>query len=132
MAALQRIEISGHRLVVLEEAEYERLCREAGREATEDSALPAFPESDTSGRFPALEYTRVQFARNLIGQRKALGLSQQQLADLAGVRPETCRDWKAAGIPFPARPRRSWNMRWPPSKNDGPAAIERFHAHHAR
>jgi ribosome-binding protein aMBF1 (putative translation factor) len=89
MAALQRIEISGHRLVVLEEAEYERLCREAGREATEDSALPAFPESDTSGRFPALEYTRVQFARNLIGQRKALGLSQQQLADLAGVRPET-------------------------------------------
>ena len=42
-----------------------------------------------SGRFPALEYTRVQFARNLIRERKALGLTQQALAELAGVRQET-------------------------------------------
>lgn len=88
MLGMQRIEIAGHRLVVLEETEYERLCREAGREVPDD-ALPAFPQPDKSGRFPALEYTRVQFARNLIRERKALGLSQQALADLAGVRQET-------------------------------------------
>lgn|SRR5487761_64867 len=88
MLGLQRIEIAGHRLVVLEETEYERLCREAGREVAEDDTLPPFPKPDKSGRFPALEYTRVQFARNLIRERKALGLSQQRLADLAGVRQE--------------------------------------------
>lgn len=53
------------------------------------TALPAFPKPDASGRFPAMEYTRVQFARNLIRERKALGLSQQALANLAGVRQET-------------------------------------------
>lgn len=89
MLGTQRIEIAGHRLVVLEEIEYERLCREAGREVSDDDALPAFPQPDKSGRFPALEYTRVQFARNLIRERKALGLTQRALADLAGVRQET-------------------------------------------
>ena len=88
MLEMQRIEIAGQRLVVLEEAEYERLCREAGREVP-DEALPAFPKPDKSGRFPALEYTRVQFARNLIRERKALGLSQRALAELAGVRQES-------------------------------------------
>jgi ribosome-binding protein aMBF1 (putative translation factor) len=86
MLEMQRIEIAGHRLVLLEETEYERLCREAGREVPDDVALPAFPKPDASGRFPAPEYTRVQFARNLIRERKALGLSQQALA---GVREET-------------------------------------------
>lgn len=86
---MQRIEIAGHRLVVLEESEYERLCRDAGREVPDDDTLPAFPKPDKSGRFPALEYTRVQFARNLIRERKALRLTQQALADLAGVRQET-------------------------------------------
>lgn len=89
MLEMQRIEIAGHRLVLLEETEYERLCREAGREVPGDDSLPAFPKPDASGRFPALEYTRVQFARNLIRERKALGLSQQALANLAGVRQET-------------------------------------------
>lgn len=53
------------------------------------TALPAFPKPDASGRFPALEHTRVQFARNLIRERKTLGLSQQALANLAGMRQET-------------------------------------------
>lgn len=89
MLELQRIEIAGRRLVVLEEVEYERLCREARREVAGDDALPDFPKPDKSGRFPALQYTRVQFARNLISERKALGLSQQALAERAGVRQET-------------------------------------------
>jgi ribosome-binding protein aMBF1 (putative translation factor) len=51
--------------------------------------MPSFPKPDKSGRFPALEYTRVQFARNLSRQRNALGLSEHRLAALAGVRLET-------------------------------------------
>ena len=36
-----------------------------------------------------MEYTRIAIARDLIRDRKAAGLSQQQLAELAGVRQET-------------------------------------------
>jgi DNA-binding XRE family transcriptional regulator len=69
-------------------AEYDRLCREAG-EAMESYELPAYPQPDKRGRVPALEYTRISMARNLIRDRKNLGLSQQRLAELAGVRQET-------------------------------------------
>ena len=53
------------------------------------AVLPALPKSDANGRFPAIEYTRVSLARSLIRERTALGLTQQQLAKLAGVREET-------------------------------------------
>ncbi len=41
------------------------------------------------GGFPRLEYARVSLARDLIRDRKGAGLSQQRLADLAGIRQET-------------------------------------------
>ena len=42
--------------------------------------------------FPALEYVRASIARDIIRERKALGLTQEQLAKLSGVRQETiCR-----------------------------------------
>ncbi len=87
---LQRIELEGKRFVLLEEGEYERLCREA-REAAQlpDEDLPPFPQADKNGRLPALEYARVALARDLIRARKGVGLSQQRLADLAGIRQET-------------------------------------------
>lgn len=88
MAATQTIQIAGKRLVVMEESEYERLCRLAGR-AVEDDALPPLPKPDKHGRVPAIEYTRISIARDIIRERKALGLSQQALAELAGVRQET-------------------------------------------
>jgi DNA-binding XRE family transcriptional regulator len=91
MIGLQRIEVAGRRFVLLEESEYERLCREA-REAPADwdeAQLPAFPKPDRRGRLPALEYARVSLARDLIRARKGVNLSQQQLADLAGLRQET-------------------------------------------
>jgi DNA-binding XRE family transcriptional regulator len=88
MIGLQRLEIAGKRFVVLEEAEYERICREA-REAAEEDELPPLPPPDKNGRFPAVEYARVALARDLIRDRKGLGLSQQKLAKLAGVRQET-------------------------------------------
>ena len=89
MLALQRIEVAGKRFVLLEEPVYERLCREAGQAVRDDDVLPPLPSPDAKGRFPAVEYTRIFLARNLIRDRKAAGLSQEGLAELAGVRQET-------------------------------------------
>jgi len=51
--------------------------------------MPELPKPDRHGRFPALQYARISLARDLIRDRKGVGLSQQQLADMAGIRQET-------------------------------------------
>ena len=89
MLGLQRIEVAGKRFVLLEESDYERLCREAGEAVADDDDLPALPLPDANGRFPAIEYTRISLARNLIRDCKSVGLSQERLAELAGIRQET-------------------------------------------
>ena len=90
MIGLQRIEVEGTRFVLLPESEYERLCHTAGEAKTmADDELPDLPKPDRHGRFPALEYARISLARDLIRDRKGLGLSQQRLAELAGIRQET-------------------------------------------
>jgi len=72
------------------EVEYERLCQGAGEAVTmHDGEMPALPKPDKHGRFPALQYARISLARDIIRDRKGVGLSQQRLADLAGVRQET-------------------------------------------
>ena len=88
MIGLQRIEVEGKRFVLLEEPEYERLCREAGEMVVDDD-LPPLPKPDKNGRFPAIQYARASLARDIIRDRKGVGLSQQRLADLAGIRQET-------------------------------------------
>ncbi len=55
----------------------------------EEQDLPPFPKADSRGRFPALEYARVSLASDLIRARKGAGLSQQQLANLTGLRQES-------------------------------------------
>ena len=90
MIGLQRIEVEGKRFVLLPETEYDRLCRGAGEAvATEDADLPALPKPDKHGRFPAIQYARISLARDLIRDRNGVRLSQQRLADLAGIRQET-------------------------------------------
>jgi DNA-binding XRE family transcriptional regulator len=90
MIGLQRIELEGVRFVVLPETEYERLCRVAHEAVpVDDEELPPLPKPDKNGRYPALEYARISLARDLIRDRKGVGLSQQKLADLAGIRQET-------------------------------------------
>ena len=42
--------------------------------------MPALPKPDKHGRFSALQYARISLARDLIRDRKGVGLSQQRLA----------------------------------------------------
>ncbi len=88
MFRTQTIDIEGTRLVVMTERDYNDLAKAAGR-ASDDDGLPAFPAADKDGNMPAVEFARVSIARDIIRQRRELGLSQQDLADLAGVRQET-------------------------------------------
>ena len=56
---------------------------------TMSKTMPPLPKLDANGHFPAIEYTRISLARNLIRDRKAVGLSQERLAEMAGIRQET-------------------------------------------
>lgn len=90
MIATQQIEVAGQHFVLIERSEYERLCARAGENVeTSDEALPVLPEPDKQGRVPALEYARASLARDVIRDRRAAGLTQQELADLAKTRQET-------------------------------------------
>ena len=54
--------------------------------------LPPLPEPDAHGNYPALDYARASIARDINRERRALGITQEQLAKLSGVRQETiCR-----------------------------------------
>jgi ribosome-binding protein aMBF1 (putative translation factor) len=54
--------------------------------------LPPLPKPDAQGNYPAVEYASASLARKIIRDRVAAGLSQRELATMAGVRVETlCR-----------------------------------------
>jgi DNA-binding XRE family transcriptional regulator len=87
---LQRIEIAGLRFVLIPEMEYERLCAKASDSIpVEEENLPSFPKPDKKGNFPAIEYARISLARDIIRDRRAAGLTQEELAKLAKTRQET-------------------------------------------
>jgi DNA-binding XRE family transcriptional regulator len=90
MLSLQRIEVAGQRFVLLPEGEYERLCSRASESVPlNDDDLPPLPKPDKRGNFPAVEYARISLARDIIRDRRAAGITQQELAKLAGTRQET-------------------------------------------
>ena len=90
MIGLQRLEVAGQRFVLLPEGEYERLCSRASETVPlNDDDLPPLPKPDKRGHFPAVEYARISLARDIIRDRRAAGLTQQELATLAGTRQET-------------------------------------------
>src|SRR5213593_2037399 len=82
-SAPRRLTMNGKRVVVLEEAEFERLLRRA------DEWEPDMPQPDDQGLYPARETMAVIQARDIIRARRKLGLSQAELARRAGVRVET-------------------------------------------
>jgi len=90
MIGLQRIEVGGERYVLLPEGEYDRLCSKAGEAVPlSDDDLPPLPKPDRHGNFPAVEFATISLARDIIRDRRAAALTQQELANLVGVRQET-------------------------------------------
>lgn len=86
-----KVEIEGKRYVLVEESEFRRLERRRRSEPSGEGP-PPLPEPDEQGYVPALDFARVSLARGIVRERKALRLTQQQLAELSGVRQETiCR-----------------------------------------
>jgi DNA-binding XRE family transcriptional regulator len=81
MAIAQTLTLAGQRFVVIPEAEYKRLTGEAPE--------PLLPRPDADGNYPAVETMRAMLARKIIRRRRALGLSQVELARRAGIRAET-------------------------------------------
>jgi DNA-binding XRE family transcriptional regulator len=84
----QTIQIAGKRLVILEEADYLRLCSH-GQKSPSNEALPPLPARNPSGRRPAAAYILASIAREIVADRKAARLTQEQLAKRAGIRQET-------------------------------------------
>jgi DNA-binding XRE family transcriptional regulator len=82
-ASVQSVTLAGQRFVIVPEGEYRRL-----REAAEGGS-PQLPPADARGYYPAVETMRALLARDILRQRRALGLSQAELARRAGIRPET-------------------------------------------
>jgi DNA-binding XRE family transcriptional regulator len=91
--AEQVVTRGGKRFVLVEERKWQRLRRLAeSAQAASEPLLPEYPPADSHGNRPAVAYARVSIARKIIEARKAAGLSQEQLAKLAGIRQETlCR-----------------------------------------
>jgi DNA-binding XRE family transcriptional regulator len=81
--AARRVTVKGKRMVVLEEADFDRLMRKA------DEFEPLLPDPLPNGNYPAGEYLRVSLAIKIIRHRRRLGLSQAELARRAGIRPES-------------------------------------------
>lgn len=82
-----KVKLDGREYVILSSDEYDRLAGLA-----RVAEMPALPEPDEEGTYPAVEYARASIARDLVRQRTLAGLTQRELARLAGVRVETlCR-----------------------------------------
>jgi DNA-binding XRE family transcriptional regulator len=81
IADLQTVVLGGQRFVILPEAEFQQL---AG-----GLVEPQLPEPDRNGNYPAVETMRVMLAQKIIRRRRAVGLSQAELARRAGIRNET-------------------------------------------
>lgn len=81
-----RVTLNGERYVILSESQYRRLRGRLGDPETDEPELPA---PDARGRYPAVETVRALLARKIVRRRKAVGLTQGELAKRAGVRVET-------------------------------------------
>ncbi len=81
---VQPIQLEGKEYVIVPRDEFDRLTL-----LSNSTELPALPEADANGNYPAVEYARVSLARKIIRDRVSLGLLQKDLAGLAGMRVET-------------------------------------------
>jgi DNA-binding XRE family transcriptional regulator len=91
----QTIHLEGKSYVVVPSDEYHRLVT-----LSKAADLPPLPEPDAKGNYPAIEYACASIARGIIRDRVAAGLTQKELAEMAGIREETlCRIETGKNIP---------------------------------
>ena len=83
------VTLAGTAFVILPAVEYERLRASSRLAVEEEYEGPPLPKPDVRGRFPAIAYARASLARKIIHRRRALGISQSDLARRAGLRVET-------------------------------------------
>ena len=83
----QTVTLEGRQFVIVPREEYDFLLERAGM--VKDIELPALPEPNANGCYPAVEYGCASLARKLIKRRWSVGLTQKELSRLAGIRPET-------------------------------------------
>jgi DNA-binding XRE family transcriptional regulator len=84
---MQTLKLAGKRFVVIEERDFRRMERRA--RMTEEGRLPRFPDALPDGNYPATEALRIGLARRIIRDRRAVGLTQVELARRAGIAAET-------------------------------------------
>jgi len=77
----QTVTLAAQRFVIVPEAEFRRLAR--------DREQLSMPRRDARGNYPAAEALQVSIAGSILRGRRAAGLTQVELARLAGIRPET-------------------------------------------
>jgi DNA-binding XRE family transcriptional regulator len=84
---LQTLKLAGKRFVIVEERDFRRLQRRAA--TADETKLPALPMPRADGNYPAAQAMRVGLARRLIRDRRAVGLTQTELARRAGIAAES-------------------------------------------
>jgi ribosome-binding protein aMBF1 (putative translation factor) len=80
---VQSVTLAGERFVLVPEREYRRLQQAV------QAGEPLLPPPDAQGNYPAVATLRAMLARDIVRQRRALGLTQAELARRAGIRVET-------------------------------------------
>jgi DNA-binding XRE family transcriptional regulator len=83
----QIVSVKGKRFVMVPVEEFRRLRLLAGE--GEPAGLPPLPAADRRGNYPARDYIQASIARDIVRERRSLGLTQAALAKLAGLRQET-------------------------------------------
>jgi DNA-binding XRE family transcriptional regulator len=84
---VQTLKLGGKRFVIVDERDFRRLERRAGM--ADERGLPSLPKPLAGGNYPAVQALRVGLARRLIRDRRALGLTQAELARRAGIAAES-------------------------------------------
>jgi DNA-binding XRE family transcriptional regulator len=83
------VSVKGQKFVMVPMHEFRRLERLAAQSRPSEEKLAPIPNPDAHGNYPASDYIRASIARDIVLERRALGLTQEVLAKLAGVRQET-------------------------------------------
>ncbi|HEY8746853.1 MAG TPA: helix-turn-helix domain-containing protein [Tepidisphaeraceae bacterium] len=81
---VQTLTVAGKKFAVVPFEDYRHLLKGA---KPDENGLPPLPRSLPGGNYPAVAFMRASIARDIIQRRRALGLSQAELARRAGIQP---------------------------------------------